>query len=156
MKAKLIMLSLFLAIGFTQIGFAATLPAQIKNYLNKNYKGWKLSPSEEGCSMETNNGVVKGNFNGDKLIDYAVKFTRGKKGYIIAFLANSQNYKPFILHNTDADDVNSMGLSVWKKGTRFELGDQNVFVKYDAPTDFRCESDVGGIHLYRNGKFVAY
>jgi hypothetical protein len=156
MKTKLIGFGLFLLIFSIQTNFAAALPVQIKSYLDKTYKGWKLSPSEKYCSSETNNGVVKGNFNNDRITDYAVKFTRGKKGYIIAFLAQKQNYKPFILHNTDADDVKKMGLSIWKKGTKFELSDQNVFVKYDAPADFRCESDVGGIHLYRNGKFVAY
>ena len=156
MKTKLVVFGLFWTVFLIQANFAATLPVQIKDYLNKNYKGWKLSPSERGCSMETNNGVVKGNFNADSNADYAVKFTRGKKGYIIAFLAQQQNYKAFVLHDTSASDVKNMGLSIWKKGTRYETSERNVYVRYDAPTDFECESDVGGIHVYRNGKFIAY
>lgn len=144
---------LFLCANFIQ---AQILPTKIKSYLNKSYKGWKLSPSGKDCGSETNNGIVKGNFNADKILDYAVKFTQGEKGFIIAFLAQNRNYKAFVLHDTDAEDVSNLSLGVWKKGGRFELGEQNVFVRYDAPSDFRCESDVGGIHLYRNGKFIAY
>ena len=155
MKAKLVLISLFLFAFAAQTNFAETLPTKIKSYLNKNYKGWKLQkdlcyPDEPGKA------VVTGNFNGDKKLDYAIKFVRGKKGFIVAFLAQKQSYKAFILHDTDAEDVKSLSLDVWKKGERFELGEQNVYLRYDAPSDFRCESDVGGIHLYRNGKFVGY
>jgi hypothetical protein len=156
MKAKLAVLSLSLAIFITHTAFAQTLPKQIKNYLNTSYKGWKLSPSAKDCGTETNNGIVKGNFNGDGNLDYTVKFTRGKKGFIIAFLAQKQGYKPFILHNTDADDVKYSSLMTWKKGEVFEAEDIKFRLKYDAPADYRCESDVGGIHYYRNGKFIAY
>lgn len=155
MKAKLLLISLFLIVFTAQTNFAQTLPTKIKSYLNKNYQCWKLQKDE--CYPDSpGKAVVKGNFNGDRKLDYAVKFVQGKKGFIIAFLAQKQSYKPFTLHDTDAEDVKSLSLGIWKKGERFELGDQNVYVKYDAPSDFRCESDVGGIHLYRNGKFVAY
>ena len=159
MKAfSIILFSLALA----SVGFAQVLPAQIKSYLNKNYKGWKLSPSTEGCGPETNNGVVKGSFNADKKLDYAVKITRRKKGYIIAFLAQNQGYKAFVLHNTDAEEVNFSSLGTLKKGSEFPYGGVNDVdgksfrLKYDAPQDYHCESDVGGIHYYRNGKFIAY
>ncbi len=155
MNSKLKITILFVAFFTAQISFAQTLPTKIKSYLNQNYKGWKLQKDQ--CYPDSpSKAVVKGNFNGDNKIDYAVKFVRGEKGYIIAFLAQKQNYKAFILHNTDADDVKYLSLDVWKKGERFELGEQNILLNYDAPSDFRCESDVGGIHLYRNGKFIGY
>ena len=139
----------------TQNGFAQTLPAKIKSYLNKNYKGWKPQPDE--CYMDKpGKAVVSGNFNADRKRDYAVKLVQGEKGFVLAFLAVGQNYKAYVLHETDAEDVRTRTLSIWDKGSRFELGDQNVYVKYDAVSDFRCESDVGGIHLYENGEFVAY
>jgi hypothetical protein len=156
MKAKTMTLCLSLVICISPNVFAQIMPKQIKNYLNKNYRSWKLSPSEEGCGSETNNGIVKGNFNGDRNLDYAIKFTRGKKGFIIAFLAQKQDYKPFILHDTDAEDVKYLSLWTWKKGEVFELENKKIRLKYDAPADYRCESDVGGIHYYRNGKFIAY
>jgi hypothetical protein len=144
---------LFLCANFIQ---AQTLPTKIKSYLNKSYKGWKLSPSIEGCGLETNNGVVKGNFNSDKKLDYAVKITKGKKGYIIAFLAQNQGYKAFVLHNTDAEEVNYSSLGTWKKSKVFEDDGKSFRLKYDAPSDYHCESDVGGIHYFQNGKFVGY
>ena len=150
-------MALFLSVLFLCANFiqAQTLSVKIKSYLNKNYKGWKLQKDE--CYPDSpGKAVVTGNFNGDKKLDYAVKLVRGKKGFIIAFLARKQSYKAFVLHDTDAEDVKSLSLDVWKKGERFELGEQNVYLRYDAPSDFRCESDVGGIHLYRNGKFVGY
>ena len=162
MKAKLISMSFFLITYLAQANLAQTLPAKIESYLNRNYKGWKLSASEEGCGTNVNNGIVKGNFNSDKKLDYAVKFTRKKKGFIIAFLGQNQGYKAFVLHNTDAEEIDNSSLGILKKGSKFPYGGVNDVdgksfrLKYDAPTDFHCESDVGGIHYYRNGKFVAY
>lgn len=157
MKAQLFSTSFFLVVLMTQTVFAQTLPVKIKSYLDRNYKGWKLSRSEKGCGANVNNGIVTGNFNGDKNRDYALKITRGRKGYVIAFLAaGNQGYKPFVLHNTDAGEVKGLSLGVYKKGETYEVEDLRVFLRYDAPSDFRCESDVGGIHLYRNGKFAAY
>jgi hypothetical protein len=144
---------LFLCANLVQ---AETLPVKIKSYLDKNYNGWKLSPSEKDCGVETNNGVIRGNFNADRNPDYAVKFTRGRKGFIIAFLEQNRNYKPFVLHSTDASDVKYLSLWAWKKGEVFESEGIKFRLKYEAPADYRCESDVGGIHYYRNGKFVAY
>jgi len=148
--------AVFAIILVAQETFAQSLPVSVKTYLGRNYAGWELSPSKKGCGQETNNGVVRGYFNGDQKRDFAVKFTRSGRGYILAFLASNNGYKPFVLHKTDAQEIEYSSLSVWKKGDRFELGEQNVYVKYDAPADFHCESDVGGIHLYRNGRFIAY
>jgi hypothetical protein len=152
-KRIVIFFVLFLCASFIQ---AQSLPTGIKSYLDRNYKGWKLQKDECYGPSQPGKAIVTGNFNGDKKPDYAVKFVRGKKGFIIAYLAQRQDYKAFVLHATDAKDVKYLSLDVWKKGDRYELGGQNVYVRYDAPSDFRCESDIGGIHLYRNGKFVAY
>lgn len=155
MREKLTSSVFFLFVFMTQAGFAQTLPTEIKGHLNKNYKGWKLQKDE--CYPDSpGKAVVTGNFNGDKKPDYAVKIVRGKKGFIIAFLARKQGYQAFVLHDTSAKDVKSLSLDVWKKGGRYELGDQNIYLRHDAPSDFRCESDSGGIHLYRNGRFKSY
>ena len=159
MKTKLVLMGVFFII-FAHARFAVTLPVQIRTYLNRNYRGWKLSPTTKDCAApSTNNGVVAGNFNGDRSTDYAVKLTRGRKGYIIAFVAQNKDYKPFVLHDTDAEDVKTMSLGILKKGEVFGYGEdyeKKLRLRYDAPQDYRCESDVGGIHYFRNGKFVAY
>lgn len=155
MKARLILSSFFLVLFMAQLNFAQTLPTKIKSYLNKNYKGWILT--KDKCSGKNGKAVVKGNFNGDRKIDYAAKFVRGKKGYIIAFLARNQNYKAFVLHDSlSAEEAAGLSLDVWKKGELFESEGKNFRLKYDAPSDYFCESDVGGIHYFRNGKFVGY
>ena len=156
MKKRATLIAVFAFILITQETLAQSLPAGIKTYLNRTYAGWRLSPSEKGCGPETNNGIIKGNFNEDRRMDFAVKFTRGNRGYILAFLAVKGGYRSFVLHNTDAEEINNTSLSVWGKGDRYQLGDADLYVRFDAPTDFHCESDVGGIHLYRKGKFIAY
>ncbi|MDQ6788530.1 MAG: hypothetical protein M3033_17130 [Acidobacteriota bacterium] len=154
MKAKSISISFFLVVFLAQLGFAQTLPTKIKSYLDRNYKGWKLTKDE--CGGSDSKAVVTGNFNGDKKLDYAVKITRAKKGFIFAFLAQNQSYKAFVLHNTDAQEVKYSSLDIWKKGEVFEYEGKSFRLRYDAPSDYHCESDVGGIHYYRNGKFIAY
>ncbi len=155
MKAKL-SITIFLGLVFvSQTYFAQSVPTQIKKYLDRNYKGWKFQKDQ--CFPDSQGkAIVTSNFNSDRKLDYAVKFVRAKKGFILAFLAQGQNYKAFVLHNTDAKDVRHLSLEVWGKGERYKLGGNNVRLKWDAIADFRCESDAGGIHYYQNGKFIAY
>ncbi|MGI8787238.1 MAG: hypothetical protein ACR2HG_05695 [Pyrinomonadaceae bacterium] len=124
--------------------------------MDKNYKGWKLSPSRKECSEIINKGFVTGNFNSDRKIDYAVKITKVKKGYIIAFLAQNQNYKAFVLHDYTAGEANTEYLTTYKRGEVFNYNEKSIRLNFDAPTNYFCESDVGGIHLFHNGKFVGY
>ena len=151
---RVTILPVVLVLSVSIIGQA--LPGNIKSYLDRNYRGWKLSPSQYACGPATNNGTIWGDFDGDKRRDYAVKFVRGDRGLFVAFVKRGSGYKPFVLHRSSAKDMNNKAILVWKKGTRFEVGDQNIYVRHDAPTDLRCESDVGGIHLYRNGRFIGY
>ena len=133
-----------------------TLPAKVRTYLNTHYRGWKLAPSEYACAPQVNSGFIRGDFDGDGKRDYAVKFTKGKKGYMLALLRRGNNYRAFVLHNTDSDEMIHSGLMLWKKGETFENSSLKFLLRRDAPGDYRCESDVGGIHYYRNGKFVNY
>jgi foldase protein PrsA len=132
------------------------LPPKIKLFLNSNYKGWKSSASEKACGKITNNGVIEGDFNGDKKSDYAMKFIRAGKGYIIAFLAQNQNYKAFILQATTAGKVDYANLDIWKKGELVQKKGKSFRLKNDAPGNFNCETDVGGVYYYQNDKFVNY
>ena len=141
---------------FTSSAFAQAFPSPIKGYLDRNYRGWKLSQSRKDCNADVNLGFVTGDFNGDANRDYAMKFSKGKKGYLLAFLKTKTGFKPFVLHNYTAGDTQYSSLGVWKKGETFEYSGKKLRLKHDAPFDYRCESDVGGIHYYQNGKFVGY
>lgn len=135
---------------------AEILPAGIRKYLNTHYRGWKLAPSEDGCGPEVNGGFIRGDFDGDGKRDYAVKFTKRKKGYMLALLRRGSNYRAFVLHNTTSDEMISSSLILWKRGELFEDGKVKFRLRRDAPAQYQCESDVGGVHYYRNGKFVNY
>ncbi len=104
-----------------------------------------------------NRRVIVGDFDGNGQKDYSVKFVRGTKGFMMAFLASGKRWKPFYLHIwKKAEEARLSDLMLFDKGDRYELGESNFRLKFDAPADFRCESDAGGVHVYRKGKFIAY
>ncbi len=147
-----------LIFSFANLAQAQTLPTKIKNYLDKNYRGWKISPTPNYCG--DGKSVVAGDFNGDKKRDYATKIFRGKKGYIIAFVERKNDYAPFLLYSRTAVETRNTTLILYRKGEKYytELGEESsaIALKNDALYDSPCESDVGGIHLYQKGKFIAY
>lgn len=148
-------------LGFIFFGFAnaQTLPAKIRTYLNQNYKGWKMSGFDRACPSETKKYVVAGDFNGDKKRDYAVKFIKGRNGYIIAFIAQGTGFKPRVLESTDALDIKSTVLGLIRKGEQYPPdgieGDNPRLVR--AKNDFiykvPCESDAVGYYIFKNGRF---
>ena len=146
-----------LIFSFANLAQAQTLPVKIKSYLNKNHSGWKISPTPNYCG--DGKSIVSGDFNGDKKTDYAAKIFKGKKGYIIAFLARGTNYTPYLFHSLTAAETKETALIIYRKGEKYytESGEESsaMTLKNDAPYDSPCESDAGSIHLFRNGKFEA-
>jgi hypothetical protein len=132
---------------------AQTLPGSLRSYLSRNYQGWKLAGE---CKDGNKASVISGDFDGDGKKDFAVKFIRGKTGFLMAFLHKGSKYEPYYLHIwKDAEEARLSGLILFKKGERYEES-YPWKLKVDAPADFPCESDAGGLHVYRNGKFIAY
>jgi hypothetical protein len=135
------------------------LPLQIRGYLNKNYPGWKLMPTADGCSARFRGASASGDFDGDGGRDYLVKFVKRGRGYIMAFLKRKSDYEAHVLHgNMSGAEIKSTGISVFRKGERVPTGDaeedgSTEVLTNDAPFDGPCESDAGGVHTYRNGKF---
>jgi hypothetical protein len=148
--------SLFLLSLISQLGSAQTLPKSLKTYLDRNYRGWSLA-GECYDNVSENKRVLAGDFDGNDETDYAIKFVRGSKGFFMAFLANGKRWMPFYLHIwKDPDDAKFSDLILFDKGERYELGESDFKLKFDAPADFRCESDVGGVHTFRKGRFIAH
>ncbi|MGH9948834.1 MAG: hypothetical protein ACRD6X_16800 [Pyrinomonadaceae bacterium] len=151
---KMILLVLA-SIIFTHVLLSQGLPKSLTAFLNRNYKGWKLA-GECYPEEKENKRILVGDFDGNGKRDYAVKFVRGKKGFLMAFLANGPKWKPFYLHIwDDPNEARYSDLMMFDPGDSWEMGGSPKF-KYETPADFRCESDVGGPHTYRNGKFIAY
>jgi len=151
MKVR-IFLILILTLFLAESNFSQKLPKNLKKYLDRNFSGWKLAGK---CYEKENTRILVGDFDGNKKSDYAIKFVRGEKGFMMAFLGTGGRYRPFYLHIYSADQANFSDLILFKKGESYEPAGTPVF-RFDAPADFGCESDIGGIHAYRNGKFIAY
>lgn len=131
------------------------LPKSLKSYLDRNYRGWKLAGECYEKESE-NKRILFGDFDGNGKRDYAVKFIRGEKGFLMAFLANGHQWKPFYLHIwDDPTEAKFSDLMLFDKGEGYEISRPSK-LRFDAPADFRCESDAGGLHVYRKGKFIAY
>jgi len=159
-KKRLFLLMLAFAFLFVLISntSAQTLPAKVKTYLDKNYSGWKMTGFDKACPSETKRYTVEGDFNGDKKRDYAVKFAKGRSGYIIAFIAEGTNYKALVLRSEDASVIRSTGLGVARKGEKYapDVDSDNprlVRLKNDAIYTNLCESEGVRYYIYQNGRF---
>lgn len=142
---------------FCQIAAAQSLPAKAKSYLSKNYSGWKLTTVARLCSRDFSRSVVVGDFDGDGRSDYAIKFTRGGRGYILALLDRKPGYEAHVLVNRTAATIRSTGLSIARKGDEYPIGGEYPEFEYgrlpnDAPMIGPCASEAEFV-VYKNGKF---
>ena len=146
-----------LIFSFANAAQAQILPAKVKSYLNKSYAGWKIQPMQSNCG--SGKSVVTGDFDNDRKTDYAVKIERGRRGYIVAFVARKNDYAPFVLYNLPAAELKDITLIIYRKGEKYyhEMGEESsaITLKADALYDVPCESDNGSLHVFRNGKFAA-
>lgn len=141
------------------LAVAQALPLKIRSYLDKNYRGWRPVSIADGCYSEFRGASAWGDFDGDGKRDYLIKFVKGKHGYIMAFLERKYGYESHVLHgDLSAADIRRIGIKVFRRGEKVPVGDAEDESSYerltnDAPFDGPCESDAGGVHIYRNGRF---
>lgn len=126
-----------LILFFVSGGEVFAIPPKVKSYLDSSYKGWQFSRASKYCTSSTTNGEISGDFDGNGKTDYAVKIKRGSKGYVIAFLSRGANYKPFVLENKSATNI---------EDTALELERGRIFVA-------NCETS-SYFFIYRRGKFI--
>lgn len=131
---------------------AQSLPDAVSGYLNASYAGWRIAPAaNEYCSSEFRGTIGSGDFDGDARRDYVVKFVKGIKAYLIAFLDRRTRFAPFVLTSTPARDVRDWGMQVAAKGrmtTAGKLRNNGILVG-------ECASEAG-VFVFQNGKFKAY
>lgn len=127
--------------------FSSYRPAQVSQEFQINHQAGKHS-------YEPN--LVKGDWNGDGKIDYAVLIERKQilngnspKSLTVAFLRNSNGYRHYILEGGDYIDL-------MKKGEKD--------YSYDWQRNFRYKNDAifvgigeccGSSYVWRNGKFIS-
>ena len=141
--------------AFKKTRKAPSLPLKIEEYLDANYSGWKLTNVATGCEIQK--ATVSGDFNGDGKPDYGVKFLRGARGYIMAFVSQGIEYKPFILEDEPGKGISSQFLDIGRKGEKYpEFNDGPTGgekqLRYDAIAGGTCESS-GYFYIYQNGDF---
>ncbi len=164
---KTLLLLLLLYVGFTSIqAQSIRLPNECKKNLNKNFKGWKLSQvpkdvskyhKEKKFPFEPN--LIKGDWNGDGRIDYAVLIEQsklknslgeiiGERIFTVAFVRTQNGFKNFTLEGGDY-------IQVFKKGEK----DYN----YESGKDFIYKNDsifvgagecCGSSYVWKKNRFV--
>ena len=137
---------------------AQTVPAGIKKYLNENHAGWTKVPG----FCEGKKWFLTGDFNGDRKIDYVVRFRIGKtpRLRLYAFVKKGRDYLPVKISDEAYDDeMRRSSFSIIKKGTIVSLGQgeegagPTVKLKTDAVTQYICETDAAITYVYKTGNF---
>ena len=166
---RLSFLLLFMCVGFAPLyAQSIQLPNACKKILDKNFRGWKLGKvpkevsayhKERKFPFEPN--LIKGDWNGDGKIDYAVLIRQGKwknsdgkaivdRTFTIAFVKNQKGFKHFRLEGGDY-------IQIFKKGVK----DYN----YDSNKDFIYKNDAifvgvgeccGSSYIWKKGKFIGF
>lgn len=152
--AFLLLLPLFIIAPST---FAQDLSAKARAYLNMKYPGWKQTAVAIDCSSDFSRSVVGGDFDGDRKRDYAVKFVRGNKGYIVALLERGSTYQGHVLQSSSSREIKNTGLSISRKGEQYPVGGDLPDLIYgrlpnDAPMIGPCASHADHF-VFRNGRF---
>ncbi len=137
---------------------AQNAPSRITKYLDANHAGWTKAPG----FCEAKKWFLTGDFNGDRKIDYVVRFRIGKtpRLRLYAFVKKGKDYLPLrISDEAYNDDLRRSAFSIIKKGTTVNLGQgeegsgPSTKLKTDAVTQFICETDAAATYIYKNGKF---
>lgn len=124
------------------------LPADCKKILKSEFRSYQPAPDKAN--------LIKGDWNGDGKIDYAVLIKRKQNRdedssdtLTIAFLRSAKSFRHYILEGGDY-------LDVMKKGVKD--------YSYDWQRNFRYKNDAifvgvgeccGSSYIWRNGKFIS-
>ncbi len=161
-----------LILFFISVGFASSqaqsinLPNECQKILNKNFRGWKLAKIQKEIVKyhRRNNfpyapNLVKGDWNGDGKIDYAVLIEQGKlensRGEVIGehrftvvFVRTQKSFKSFLFNGGDYIEL----MKKDSKDYNYET-DKNFRYKTDAIFDGIWEK-AGVSYVWKKGKFV--
>lgn len=143
------------------------LPQPVMQLLTKRYPAWEEPAYTEVVLEQAEGnlqgpGIVRGDFNGDNLQDYALQLQQKKHVIIVAALQKTE--REWQLHEIKKDVLfNERGvlkspylLSLTEKGTELKHLERNQEIKspYKAVSVVLDETAV--TYLYEKGKFVPY
>lgn len=143
------------------------LPLPIKVLLNRNFPGWSFPEvSEDDCYTVRENGgaeayaqLIKGDFNDDGRVDYAVLIQQGAEAddkgavkpliiKIVAFFRKPDGYK---MHQVTSEGGSCLML-MGKGGSDYDYEAQRHFT-YPRDAIFAGWGMGGMSYLYENGRF---
>lgn len=132
------------------------LPPDIKTYLDKKYPDWKFlalsAPVVECRDMETklHPSLVRGDFNGDGIPDFAVQIVHARRVHAFEFLSQGKLFKvnPLFEQRQVPGKEFRAALVLERKGQKTEVG---TVEKVDTLKVSDCES-VPLRFVYRNGR----
>lgn len=164
---KILFILFFLFANFAVVqAQSASLPSGCKKILNKNFRGWKFATIQKEVSdyhrkkkFPFSPNFIKGDWNGDGKMDYAVLIEQGKlknsagevienRRLTIAFVRTGNIFKYF---QFDGGDF----IQLMKKGSKD--------YDYNTDKDFRYQTDAifdgiwekaGVSYVWKNGKFT--
>ncbi|MGB7208645.1 MAG: M48 family metallopeptidase [Pyrinomonadaceae bacterium] len=134
------------------------LPLPVNAYLNKTYRGWKFATASTWCDDDFRKSRVQGDYNGDGVTDYTVKFNTTRKGYILAFVSKGSNFTPHVLESGTLSEMKEQGLTAATKGESYgEIINDNFdrvtrHLATDAPVGGTCSASAY-LYVYANGTF---
>lgn len=111
-----------------QAELLAGLPVSIKNFLNKKYPGWQLTPvpdkSIQDCDKETRShpSIATGDFNADGSTDFAMLITHGGTIHVLEFLSRGGSYSENSLFRSPIAKLSGTAIQVEKKGKPTTVG----------------------------------
>lgn len=139
MKKVILMLSILGSAGF--FANAQTLPANVSEFLKKNYPNWEVAKFNK-VEYQENKSTAHGDFDGDGKTDYAVAVTKDDRYYVLALLKTKGSFKSFnLLALKGAENAWIAGIGITAKGQEAILNPNE-----DSPKPFRLKTD--GIAIY--------
>lgn len=164
MKSVSIIILFLLAANFAPVqAQSVKLPAACRKILKDEFPSYRLAQVEqefqnnhEAAKHLYEPNLIKGDWNGDGKIDYAVLLQRKQirnendvKALTIAFLRNSNGYQHYILEGGDYIDLIKKGVKDysydWQRHFRYK--NDSIFVGVG-----EC---CGSTYIWRKGKFIS-
>lgn len=143
----------------TKTAIAERLPSDVVDLLDRDFSGWKLYSLADHCRLEESKSLVKGDFNGDEISDYAIKFLQGDVGHIVAIISNPTGLKSIVLESGSRDQITNQGLGMVPGGSQiyvnfnFSEGNTKLLLINDTPTGGQCES-TSYLYLIQEESFI--
>ena len=158
MKLILVLLLCGSSTSWTQ-SYPERLPTPVRVMLDRRFKGWKFSDvslevkqffkeSMKGASPV----VIRGDFDGNRRLDYAALVQRASRYYLVIFLRRSEGYRMYIVRNPNGEY-----LCLARKGTQDYNYDEQREITYANDAILTGIFEKGGSsYVFKNGRFRSF